>query len=284
MVPISPCLRVCFFYHQTPTTVDCQKLLLREMFFQFVKNSLHCRIMQRLDTLIDTVHHFTKIRLRSPEIASTIEYCYEDFPIFLFCDYLVPYGDRIKVKGSVYLNVLPLSLPGMCFQNRSNQVAINISNMLNGNRCSYGRSVQIAVPSSKRTIYMRDDFLHQIRKMALSISCWAIYLTSIDEFIMVTIPIMKCHPKIGPCLDWRAEISSSIILNFTPWENHLSSAGLILFNTLLCLEYSLTSKWDENVPLQQTLFSLISPLTGLDKDRKLWSKLVMDWTCIISTN
>ena len=229
---------------------------MREMFLSLWKIVYYCRIIQRLDTLIDTVHHFIKIPLRSPEIASTIEYCYEDFPIFLFCDYLMPHGDRIKVKGSVCLNVLPLSLPGMCFQNRSNQVAINISNMLNGNRCSYGRSVQIAVPSSNRTIYMRDNFLHQIRKMALSISCWAIYLTSIDEFIMVTIPaaIMKCHPKIGPCLDWRAEISTPIILNFTPWEIHLSSAGLILFNTLLCLEYSLTSRWDENVPLQQTLF------------------------------
>ena len=140
---------------------------------------------------------------------STIEYQREKgfykqyYDMFLFGVHLVPSGDSNKAKGLVCLNVLTAFL-GMCFQNRSNHVAINISNMLNGKRCSYG--VQIAVPFSNKTIYMRDNFQHQIGKMALSISCWAIYLTNIDEFIMVTISvaIMKCHPKIGPWLKWRA--------------------------------------------------------------------------------
>lgn len=147
----------------------------------------------------------------------------------------------------------------MCLQNRSNHVAINISNMLNGKRCSYGCSVQIALLFSNKTIYMRDNFLHQIRKMALSISCWAIYLTNIDEFIMATIlvTIMKCHPKIGPWLKWRAEISTPIIVKFHSLGDPSFFSRLILLNMLLCLallKVSLTSKWVYNIPLQQTLF------------------------------
>lgn len=61
---------------------------------------------------------------------------------------------------------------------------------------------QIAVFLSNKMIYKEDNFPPHIVKMVISISCWAIYLTNIDEFIMVTIPvtIMKCHPKIGPWL------------------------------------------------------------------------------------
>lgn len=159
----------------------------------------------------------------------------------------MPHGNHNKVKGLVYLNVLTLSFHGMSFQNRSNHVAINISNMLNGKRCSYGRSFQIAVPFSNKTIYMRDNFLHQIRKMALSISCCAIYLTNIDEFIMVTIPvaIMKCHPKIGPWLKWRVVISTPIIVKFHSLGDPSFFCRLILPRTLLCLpllKVSLTSK------------------------------------------
>lgn len=119
---------------------------------------------------------------------------------FLFSVHRVPSGNPIKDKGLVCPNALTLSSHRLCFQNRSNHPAIHISNMLNGKRCSSGRGVQIAVPFSNKTISMRDNFQHQIWKMALSISCWAIYLTNIDEFITGTLPvaIMKCHPEIGP--------------------------------------------------------------------------------------
>ena len=106
---------------------------------------------------------------------------------------------------------------------------------------------------------MRDNLLHQIRKMALSISCWAIYLTNIDEFIMVTIPvaIMKCHPKIGPWLKWRAEISTPIIVKFQSLGDPSFFCRLILLSMLLCLpslKVSLTSKWVSNIPLQPSHF------------------------------
>ncbi len=161
--------------------------------------------------------------------------------------------------------------------------------MRNGKRCSYGRSVQIAVPFSNKTIYMRDNFQHQIRKMGLSISCWAIYLTNIDEFIMVTIPvaIMKCHPKIGPWLKWRAEISTSIIVKFHSLGDPSFFCRLILLSTLLCLPLLPRSLWHLNEfrtsPFSKPL-SLIGPLTGLDKDRTLWLRLIIGQTCIISTN
>lgn len=163
----------------------------------------------------------------------------------------------------------------MSFQNRSNRVGINISNMLNGKRCSYGVSVQIAVPFSNKTIYMRDNFLHQIENMALSISCWAIYLTNIDEFIMVTIPvaIMKCHPKIGPWLKWRAEIYPNYCKNFTPWEIHLSSVGSY-YSTHYCVCHCWRSFWHPNEfrtsPSRQTFFCNCT----LHRFRQGWAALI----------
>lgn len=124
-----------------------------------------------------------------------------------------------------------------------------------GKRCPYARSVRF----SNRTIYMRDIFRHQIRKMVPSISCWAIYLTNNDEFIMATIPvaIMKCHPKIGPWLKWKAEIPTPIIVECHSLGDPSFFCGLILLSTLLCLpllKVYLTSKWVQNIPFPQTLF------------------------------
>lgn len=92
-------------------------------------------------------------------------------------------------------------------------------------------------PFPKKTIYWKDNLLHQIGEMALSISCRAIYLTNIDEFIMGTIPaaIMKCHPKIGPWLKWRAEISPPIMVKFRSSGDPSFFSGLISLSTLLCL-------------------------------------------------
>lgn len=113
---------------------------------------------------------------------------------------------------------------------------------------------------------MRDIFPHQIRKMVLSISCWAIYLTSNDEFIMVTIPvaIMKCHPKIGPWLKWKAEIPAPIIVKFPSLWDPSFFCWLILLSMLLCLP-RLKVYWNPNEfstsPFSKS-FSLIVPCTG----------------------
>lgn len=155
-------------------------------------------------------------------------------------------GSTVTAKV-LFRNVLTQSLYGMCLQNRSNHVAINISNMLNGKRCSYGCSVQIAIPFSNKMIYMKDNFPHQIGPSTQSITCWAIYLTSIDEFIMVTVlvGIMKCHPKIG-WLKWRLRISTPIIVKIHLLGDPSFFCRLILLSKLLCLpllKVSLTSKW-----------------------------------------
>ncbi len=169
---------------------------------------------------------------------------------FLFSVHLVLHKSHNKVKGLVYLNVLSLSSHGMCFQNRSHHVAINISKMLNGKRCSYGCCVKIAVLFSNKTIYMRDNFLHQIGKMAPSITCWAIYLTNIDEFISVTIAvaIMKCHPKTGPWLKGREEISTPITVKFHSLGDPSFFLRLILLSTY-CVCRCWRSKWGKNIPL-----------------------------------
>lgn len=114
--------------------------------------------------------------------------------VFILCHM----GTTVRAKV-LFQNMPTLSLYGRGFQNRSDHVAINISNMLNRKTCSYGRHAQIAIAFSNEMIYMKDSFPHQIGQMALSITCSAIYLTNIDEFIMVTVlvGIMKCHQKIG---------------------------------------------------------------------------------------
>lgn len=83
----------------------------------------------------------------------------------------------------------------------------NNESMSNGKKRLIWGYLQSAFSFSNEKIYIWKTISYiELGFLPYPLLCWAIYLTSIDEFIMVTVflCIMKCHPKkLGV---WNGEV------------------------------------------------------------------------------